>query len=143
MDILFIYKIPGDDELCITRHLGCWKDDRYTRAIEGGLRFRSENPFSDCESYTRENGWQVFGVQFGKECFTAANAEETYQRHGETSGCSGGTGGFNIQDVYQIKCIGKRVSNYQDTGVNSGCSCTITVTKLKKSGQFTLTHCAR
>ena len=49
----------------------------------------------------------MFAVEYGTECFTAENAEETYQKFGESTGCSGdGTGGKWAMNVYRIiHCI--------------------------------------
>ena len=44
----------------------------------------------------------MFAVQYQYECYTSADAENTYQKHGEGTACLNGKGGFNAQDVYNI-----------------------------------------
>ena len=61
-----------------------------------------------CQKFAKEKGWSVFGLQ-GSQCFTAEDAEETYQKHGSSSGCLGGMGGDWAMDVY-------RMTGCSDTG---------------------------
>ena len=47
----------------------------------------------------------MFAVQNNAQCFTAANAKDTYKTHGESTVCaSDGTGGAWGNSVYEIKC---------------------------------------
>ena len=91
-------------QYCSVKSLGCWTDSP-TRAIEGGIRFNSDNPIEACRNYAKEQGFSFFAVQYSTECFTAANAGDTYQKYGESDGCNAnGRGGGWAQNVYQIVC---------------------------------------
>jgi hypothetical protein len=82
--------------------LGCWKDT-LDRSIAGNAQqLPQETVSKDCYNIAKEHGWSVYAVQNGEECFTAANAGETYQKHGTSSGCRDGIGGFWAMDVYKI-----------------------------------------
>ena len=86
--------------------LGCWKDD-INRAISGGserLGDRDqENAIKECYLKAIGLGYDVFAVQDGNECFTSADAEDTYQTYGREYQCSDiGTGGRMMQNVYKI-----------------------------------------
>ena len=96
---------PPKEEDCSPKSLGCWKDNA-NRAIAGGIRFNSNNPIEDCHNYAKEQGFSVFAVQYNTECFTAANAAETFKKYGESSGCRNGRGGGWAQNVYQVTCEG-------------------------------------
>ena len=37
-------------------------------------------------------GYTVFGLQVGEECFTAADAEQTFKMYGPATNCKGGVG---------------------------------------------------
>ena len=90
------------------KSLGCWADTKPPGAIDGGVRFRSvKNPIEECRNYAQEQGFSVFAVQNGKECFTAANAADTYKRYGTSNKCKDGAGGPKALDVYEIDCAGK------------------------------------
>jgi len=81
------------------RHLGCFRDHG-NRAIKGGIRFRGS--VARCAAYARAHHWRVFGVQYGGECFTNANAHRTYGRYGRAGNCRHGTGGGWANDVYEV-----------------------------------------
>ena len=94
---------PPKADDCSPKSLGCWTDTG-DRAIAGGIRLNSNDPIKDCYNYAREQGFSVFAVQYNTECFTAANAAETYDKYGGSSGCSNGRGGTWAQNVYKIAC---------------------------------------
>ena len=88
------------------QHLGCWKDYS-TRAISGKKSVYDNNPIEECYDKAARNKYTVFAVQVGKECFTAANAGQTYKKYGRSNKCEDGTGGSWQQDVYLIvPCLG-------------------------------------
>ena len=91
--------------ICTLKRLGCFKD-KSTRAIDGGVRLVSNNPIFDCKNYARTNAWTVFAVQFSTECFTAANAVQTYNKYGKSDNCKQGRGGDWASDVYEVICEG-------------------------------------
>ena len=90
---------------CRLKSLGCWTDTA-DRAISGGFRFNSDNPIEDCLIFAKQQGFSVFAVQYNTECFTSADADETYQQYGESDKCKNGRGGSWAQDVYQVICGG-------------------------------------
>ncbi|KAL5252434.1 hypothetical protein ACHWQZ_G015267 [Mnemiopsis leidyi] len=111
--------VNGGDGDC---SLGCWTDNA-DRAIAGGIRLNSNNPVEDCRNYAREQGFSVFAVQYFTQCFTAADAAETYNKYGESSGCVNGRGGGWAQNVYQVACQGNILTsdmevNQPDVGWN-------------------------
>lgn len=80
--------------------LGCWKDEP-VRAIDGF----EEGIFGLWGCYERaiSKGYNVFGLQYGGECFTTSTAEKTYDIYGPSNRCSDdGTGGDLSQEVYKI-----------------------------------------
>ena len=82
--------------------LGCWSD-RGNRAISGGIRLRSDNPIEDCFNFARLFGYKVFAVEYGKECFTAMDADKTYMKYGKSEKCKDGRGGGWSFNAYEIK----------------------------------------
>ena len=99
----------SEDNYCTPKHLGCWADKQHDRAIAGGIRLESHNPVEECRKYAKNQGFSVFAVQENKECFAAANAEETYKKHGESNVCYNGRGGFFAQNVYLVNCQGNLI----------------------------------
>ena len=88
--------------------LGCWSD-RGNRAISGGIRLRSDNPIEDCFNFARQFGYKVFAVEYGKECFTAMDADKTYTKYGESEKCKDGRGGGWSFNAYEIQESTKKV----------------------------------
>ena len=83
--------------------VGCFKD-KSTRAIDGGIRLKSNNPILDCKNFAEARSWTIFAVQYSTECFTAANAGLTYNKYGVSNDCREGRGGDWANDVYEITC---------------------------------------
>ena len=65
----------------------------------------------ECRVRAEREGWTVFAVQKGTECYTPANAGDTYMEQGKGTGCVNGMGGGWRNDVYEIKCTvpGKQI----------------------------------
>ena len=62
----------------------------------------------DCFIYAREKRWEVFGLGYVKECFTAEDAANTYHQQETSDKCENGVGGLNAIDVYKIVfCTGE------------------------------------
>ena len=108
----FITITEAADSSC-WKHLGCYNDVHTNRAISGGNRLPQHNDdykndirdlVNDCYDYARSQGWTVFAPQNQNECYTSADAEKTYHKHGEVDGCNNGKGGFNALDAYEILC---------------------------------------
>ena len=72
----------------------------------------------DCHNFAQSNGWNVFGAEYQRECFTSADAESTYQKHGQATDCKDGKGEYFTMDVYRIwsfftgSCPGTKNSFY-------------------------------
>ena len=83
------------------QHLGCWTDT-WNRAIEGGMESFTDDPINKCHDRAAGKGNTVFAIQATTQCFTAANAGETYTTHGRANNCQDGVGGSWALDVYRI-----------------------------------------
>ena len=85
--------------------MGCFKDT-VLRAIDGGVadRLNTGDSIVGCKNLAEERGWTVFAVQHSTQCFTAANAAQTYNKYGESTSCTDGRGGSWASDVYEITC---------------------------------------
>ena len=80
--------------------IGCWKDAE-NRAIDG---YHGVIGIQGCYKKAKSLEYDVFAVQNGGQCFTTANAGDTYKKYGPSTGCSdAGTGGTWSQEVYTIK----------------------------------------
>lgn len=79
--------------------MGCWKD-KPDRAISGGVRLTGS--VDQCAKYAHTNGFNVFAVQYGGQCFTSPLAGITFKRHGVSAVCRDGKGGFWANNVYRI-----------------------------------------
>jgi hypothetical protein len=90
---------------CSRESLGCWIDAASSgRAIAGGIRLRSVI-IDDCQNFATDKGFSVFAIQYDNECFTAEDAEDTYDIHGPSNKCNtNGRGGEWVQNVYKISC---------------------------------------
>lgn len=100
---LLLVVLTDSENVCSPKHLGCWADNNHNRAISGGIRFAETiNPVKKCHKFAKEKGFSVFAVQFDKQCFTAADAGDTYTKYGGTDRCRNGRGGNTAQDVYEV-----------------------------------------
>ena len=94
--------------------LGCWKDD-LPRAIDGDLEGiinpsnlfdehykRRSNVVHKCFKAALSQGYGVFAVQDGGQCFSTSSAEVTYKKYGSSNNCVQGKGGPMANDVYGI-----------------------------------------
>ena len=69
----------------------------------GKWHFKSTgDPIEECHDFAQGKGWTVFAVGYTVECFTTADAETTYQRHGSSTGFSDGVGKYGSLQVYKI-----------------------------------------
>ena len=72
------------------------------RAINGGPSFPGDSLMKNCLALAVLKSYSVFALENGNECFTAADAELTYQTHGAATNCKDGVGGSWSLDVYRI-----------------------------------------
>ena len=62
----------------------------------------SDHSIAQCHAIASAAGYEVFGVQNAKECYTGAQAHITYDKYGESSNCVNGKGGGLANSVYRI-----------------------------------------
>ena len=62
----------------------------------------TDDPINKCHDRAAGKGYTVFAVESDDECYTAADAEETYKKHGISDNCRNGVGGIWTLDVYKI-----------------------------------------
>ena len=110
-------------------NMGCWKD-RPNRAITPSITGYNVNQqprinmsVEECAKMAKKNGFKVFGLQDGGQCFSGPNAEKTYNKYGSTNNCpSNGLGTGWVNNVYGInsenfyKCYAK-LDNWCKTNV--------------------------
>lgn len=53
-----------------------------------------------CVQAAKSHDFKVFALQSGGECWSGANAQLTYDKHGPTNRCKDGKGGTWANDVY-------------------------------------------
>ena len=113
---------------------GCWRDTRQERAIserlegdailDGDYKTRT-NEVEKCARAANQRGYTFFGVQHGGECWSSADAEQTYRKHGRSYICRDGTGAGWANDVYEIRSSGKNKLKLQvndhEPGGNATC----------------------
>ena len=78
----------------------------------------SNNPIVDCANYAGARGWTIFAVQYNIECFTAANAGQTYNKYGGANNCANGRGGGYANDVYEVTCEREFILNFNSFHLN-------------------------
>ena len=82
--------------------MGCWKDTG-DRAVANHIsNYDTTTVVDNCHDIAATSGNSVFAVQATVQCFTAADAEATYQKYGQSSDCHNGVGGSWANDVYKI-----------------------------------------
>ena len=85
-------------------HKGCY-GDQSNRALSifiASLQKDGNELVNECYRLTKDKGYNVFGVQDGKECWSDPNGECFYDKHGNKSSCRDGTGARWANDVYFI-----------------------------------------
>ena len=58
----------------------------------------------ECFEKVKEKGWQVFGTQYGQECWSGRDANVTYGKYGYTTTCENNMGSGLANDVFIINC---------------------------------------
>lgn len=84
------------------RRIGCFADSRSPRALPEYLKHvgSQADPQQACYDLAKGNGYTVFALQNGGECWTGANAHTTYGIHGQSGGCRNNVGGGWANDVF-------------------------------------------
>lgn len=82
---------------------GCYKDE-LERAMGShmGTRYHRNDTIELCYKDVIKNGYTMFGLQYGGECWSGDKIEMTYSKYGEFQGCKDGTGGDWSNDVYSV-----------------------------------------
>jgi len=75
--------------------------------------------YDKCLKATLSFGYKVFALQAGGWCASASDAEDTYDKYGQSNGCSAdGEGGGVASQVYKIKNIGESINfNYRNSTI--------------------------
>ncbi|EDO32458.1 predicted protein [Nematostella vectensis] len=96
------------------KRLGCYGDNNANRSMSKHYgKWDRDVAVRTCADNARSDGYSVFGVQSGGNCYSGADAASTYNKHGNASNCDAdGTGGSLSNEVYQL----------QDTGKQHGCA---------------------
>ena len=87
----------------VPESVGCFKDSG-ARAVSswiGNFRGHSD-PVTKCLHKTLSLGFTLFGVQYGGECFSGADAHLTYAKYGPANNCVDGLGGGWANDIYRV-----------------------------------------
>ena len=82
------------------QHIGCYNDTD-VRALSINLSWNVAS-VEECYQLAKERGFLYFGTQFGKECWSSADAANRYNVYGTKANCEGGMGGYWSNDVYVI-----------------------------------------
>ena len=96
--------------ILVYEDLGCW-NDKIDRAVPHILKsgIRPPHVILQCLRLAQENGYNLFALQNGIECFGGAE-NDTYDKYGKSDVCNSvGTGGRWANQVYTIKTKGKMV----------------------------------
>ncbi|CAH1238914.1 PKD1L3 [Branchiostoma lanceolatum] len=91
--------------------LGCWRDtgnlaipslEGTDPRVDGNYRWRRYST-EKCYQVALSRGFTVFAIQHSGWCLGSADAQNTYQKYGPSTGCaSNGEGGLWASEVYQI-----------------------------------------
>ena len=84
-------------------HIGCFGDSK-ERALPKflGSFIGSGDAIERCYLKARREGYDMFSVQNGGECWSGYKAEETYDKYGRSYDCYHGKGGIFASDVYTM-----------------------------------------
>ena len=73
-----------------------------TNPILDGHYSSRVNKIEKCYKVSLSLGYKVFAIQDDGQCFGSAEAEQTYNKYGISTGCHGGEGGSMASSVYKI-----------------------------------------
>ncbi|KAL5248306.1 hypothetical protein ACHWQZ_G017479 [Mnemiopsis leidyi] len=120
-----VYKIAScrPERYRCREYLGCWKDTA-DRAISGGSEHFDTRTVENCHDLAATRGNSVFAVQYMTQCYTAADAEATYQKFGQSSDCHNGVGGSWANDVYKIVSCPPDTADEPNRGATAPCTST-------------------
>ena len=89
-------------------HVGCYRD-RTDRSLPEHLGDVSS--VDQCYQLVKNMGYQAFGVQYSKECWSGNNAIRRYSIYGPSTSCNNGMGGSWSSDVYRITLTGTNIES--------------------------------
>ena len=92
-------------------HLGCYKDllNHSMTLLDGKYdlvdddAFQRKYPVEKCAVVALYQGYSVFALQNGGQCYSGPDAESVYDQHGPAVNCTGGLGGSLANDVYKLQ----------------------------------------
>ena len=97
------------------KKIGCFVD-KSSRAIPySGLTFGgySAEKIAKCATLATCRGFSTFAVQYGGQCFTGPNAQNTYSKYGAGGGCHHGRGELGeTMSIYLVSAELYSVSVY-------------------------------
>ena len=91
---------------CAIEYLGCFNDVPDDSAIPGDLVIvNPATAVEECEKVTAQQGYNVFGIRDGVNCYTTSIAELTYPAYGAADqDCVPNNEYHYTLSVYKINC---------------------------------------
>ena len=99
---------------CPYKHIGCYKDTdaRAMVLLEGrndellGSNYKErEGAIDKCYQVAKSQGFGIFGLQHGGECWGSSVLDNAYGKYGTSADCKDGKGGIWANDVYQVNTL--------------------------------------
>ena len=102
----------------IIDYLGCYRDDP-SRTIPNQRNNVYNSPVTECADMAKQYGDNIFGLQYGYQCFTGKDSP--YNRIGQVPNNACGTRGDAwTQQVYKIGTMVSKPTFYPDTNFRGG-----------------------
>lgn len=82
---------------------GCYRDrsQRAMGSLQGARKNRNDS-IEKCYQDAITNGYTMFGLQHGGECWAGDKIEVSYSKYGEADNCKDGLGGGWANNVYSV-----------------------------------------
>lgn len=113
-----VYTVEGLHQY---KHVGCFYDkaDRaMPRKPADGRLMTFKDKINLCYLDASKSGYTVFSMQYGGQCFSGPDAENTYAKYGLSGACASGTGGVWSNDVYKIYEEYKNLGCFKDSSAD-------------------------